>query len=372
MATITDVFGPPPPGVDLDENKTPQNNAVMIAMYVIAVTAVILRFVSRTMIQKTFLGMDDWVIAACLIPLTGLLVSSLVGGRYGLGKHVWSVTLQDVVSMRKDLFSYIFVYLLLLSGVKTGLILFYRRIFRMNWMMWTCLFCSVGFAIGAIVAFLCAPRPLSYFWTQFVDPAGGSYAYGLYRFYIGNAAANVCIDILVILVPIPIVWRLQLRMIRKILVLSIFLLGVFATVASVVRIYYMTFLESDPDVTWIMGNVFVWSTIEPCMGILCACLPTLNPVLQLGARTFFGGAAARLFGSSFRTNSKGLSSVQNRRNSFQHVGGGGASVDTKVYGRPEDEIELTATDSQSALHYKHDAPFSIRVKHDFDWSEERP
>lgn len=96
----------------------------------------------------------------------------------------------------------------------------------MNWMMWVCLFCSIGFAIGTVIAFLCASRPLSYFWTQFTNPAGGSYAYDLYRFYLGNAAANVCIDVLILLVPIPIVWGLQLQMIRKILVCGIFLLGV--------------------------------------------------------------------------------------------------------------------------------------------------
>lgn len=126
----------------------------------------------------------------------------------------------------EDLFSYIFVYLPLLSTVKIGFILFYRRIFKMNLMMWVCLFLSIGFVIGTIVAFICAPRPPSYFWTQFVDPAGGSYAYNLYGFYIGNAAANVCIDVLIILTPIPIVWKLQMQTIRKILVSSIFLLGV--------------------------------------------------------------------------------------------------------------------------------------------------
>lgn len=92
--------------------------------------------------------------------------------------------------------------------------------------MWLCFFCSVGFVVGTIIAFLCAPRPLSYFWNQFVDPTGGSYAYDLYKFYLGNASANVTIDLMVLLVPVPIVWRLQLKTVRKILVCSIFLLGV--------------------------------------------------------------------------------------------------------------------------------------------------
>ncbi|RJE23759.1 hypothetical protein PHISCL_03899 [Aspergillus sclerotialis] len=372
MATVNDVFGPPPPNIDLGENKTPKNNGAMIAVYTLAVIAVILRFVSRMKVQRTFLGPDDWVIAASVIPLTGLLVSSLVGGRYGLGKHVWSFTIEDVVNMRKDLFAYIFVYLPVLSIVKIGLVLFYRRIFRMNVMMWICLALSAGYPIGTIIAFLCAPRPPSYFWKQFIDPTGGSYAYDLYKFYIGNAAANVFIDVLIFIVPIPIVWKLQLKTFRKILVCSIFLLGVFATVASIVRIYYMTFLNTDPDITWIMGDVFVWSTIEPAMGILCACLPTLNPILQLVAKSVFGTAASRIFGSSYRASSKGhqLSGRQSKRHSFQQLREGNENMTTNVKGHSDDEVALTSMEANSESNYKHDTPFAIRVKHDFAWSED--
>ena len=69
MATITDVFGPPPPGIDLSENRTPKNNAVMIAMYVLASVAIILRFISRMRVQRVPVEIDDWVIAACLVSI---------------------------------------------------------------------------------------------------------------------------------------------------------------------------------------------------------------------------------------------------------------------------------------------------------------
>ena len=29
-------------------------------------------------------------------------------------------------------------------------------------------------------------------------------------------------------------------------------------------------------------NIFIWTVIEPCMGIICACLPILGPVFQGG------------------------------------------------------------------------------------------
>lgn len=50
-------------------------------------------------------------------------------------------------------------------------------------------------------------------------------------------------------------------------------------IASLIRIYYITFLRTE-DLTWIVGEVFIWSSIEPCIGILCACLPTLHPLFR--------------------------------------------------------------------------------------------
>lgn len=51
-------------------------------------------------------------------------------------------------------------------------------------------------------------------------------------------------------------------------------------VASGIRIHYITFLHNNIDITWALGSVSVWSTIEPCIGIICACLPVLQPFVR--------------------------------------------------------------------------------------------
>ncbi|KAE8393371.1 hypothetical protein BDV23DRAFT_149550 [Aspergillus alliaceus] len=386
MVTVTDIFGPQPPGIDLSDNETPRINAAVIALYTIAVIAVLLRFIARTRVQKVGLGIDDWLIAMCLIPLTALLAATILAGKSGLGKHVWSGTLEDVVNMRKILFAYIFIYLVLLPLIKISIILLYRRIFGMNWMMWVCLSLSIGYAACCTIAFICACQPLSYFYTQFVHPSGGKCRINLYGFYIGNAVSNVFTDVITLLVPIPIVSRLQIRTMQKILVSGIFLLGGFVTIASIVRIYYMTFLAKDPDITWVMGNVYLWSTIEPCIGILCACLPTLNALLRRTTTLLFGSKAERLFGSLSLSASrkKRRNGARGKIHSFQQLDGyGGSRTDPQVQLRPEDEIVLTTVSAHSDPNtYNKEtdsvklangsAPFAIRVKHDFDWKEEHP
>jgi hypothetical protein len=104
--------------------------------------------------------------------------------------------------------------------------MFYRRIFGMNWMIWTCLALSTAWVTGSMIALLACPDPIPYFWNQTVDPSGGRFRYNFYNYYIGNAAGNVASDVLILLVPFPIVWRLKMRVTQKIMVSGVLLLGV--------------------------------------------------------------------------------------------------------------------------------------------------
>ena len=154
--------------------------------------------------------------------LTGL---SLSGGYYGLGMHVWIVPLHDVVKVVQILFAYVLIYVVTVPLIKLSDLLFYRRVFGMNKAMWFCVGLTLGYWVSCTVAFLVCCRPISYYWTQYVDPSGGRCVFNLYPFYIGNAAANVTTDVIILLVPMPLIWKLHMRTTQKILVCSIFMLG---------------------------------------------------------------------------------------------------------------------------------------------------
>lgn len=211
------------------------------------------------------------------------------------------------------LFAFVLLYVLSTPLIKISILLFYRRIFGMTLSIWFCMFLSVGYFLSGTVAFLVCCRPVSYYWTQFTEPSGGKCVYDLYNFYIAYAGVNVITDISILMVPIPIVWKLQMRRTQKFLVCGILLIGgmyvtsqakciwpklIFPSVciASLVRIYYITFIRSH-DYTWVIGNVFIWSSIEPAIGILCACLPTLHPLIRSVVTRVFGTSSARYTGS---------------------------------------------------------------------------
>jgi hypothetical protein len=49
--------------------------------------------------------------------------------------------------------------------------------------------------------------------------------------------------------------------------------------ASLYRIITITHLVRTSDISWAKSDVFIWSSVEPSIGIISGCLPTLRPLL---------------------------------------------------------------------------------------------
>lgn len=76
---ITTVFGPPPAGINLDDDRTLQDNAVVATICALAILTVILRYFVRLYIQGAKVEVDDYLVGASIIPLVALLSISLLG-----------------------------------------------------------------------------------------------------------------------------------------------------------------------------------------------------------------------------------------------------------------------------------------------------
>ncbi|RAH48747.1 uncharacterized protein BO95DRAFT_461005 [Aspergillus brunneoviolaceus CBS 621.78] len=266
-------FGPPPSGLDLTASHHSKNNAAVISTYILAAGAIALRWTTRYRMQDAAIAADDWMILAAWISVTASFVCTIIGGNYGLGKHVWSVAMTDIMKLMRILFAYVLIYVVTVPLIKLSILLLYRRIFGMSKAIWFCAVLTIGYWLSCTIAFLVCCRPVSYYWRQYADPSSGRCVFNLYPFYIGNAVANLITD--------------------KVLVCGIFMLGGFVCIASVIRLYYLTFLKTSVDITWVIGDVFIWSSVEPCVGILCACLPTLQPLLRYAVKRFASSRVGR-------------------------------------------------------------------------------
>lgn len=51
-------------------------------------------------------------------------------------------------------------------------------------------------------------------------------------------------------------------------------------IASVMQIRYLQVLHTTTDITHSMGSIFIWSSVEPAIGIVSSCLICVRPVVR--------------------------------------------------------------------------------------------
>ncbi|KAL2807800.1 hypothetical protein BJX63DRAFT_425109 [Aspergillus granulosus] len=384
MSSLDLVIGPPPEGIDLSANRVAQNNGTVAAVMAIATVFVCLRFWARTA-TKNSLAYDDWSLLVSLTFAYGTGICCILGGKYGIGKHIWVVEPDDVIMSMRIIFAYVILYATTVPMVKLSVLFLYRRIFRLTWTLYFCAFLSVGYTIAVTSTISLACVPTSYFWTQWVDPLSGGYCrINLYMFYLWNGVANLFTDVIILCLPMPIVWKLQMPKSQKWAISGIFLLGGFVCVATIVRIYTITKMKSSVDITWVIGDAMIWSNVEPCIGIVSACLPTLRPLLRHipHFRGFFSSnqQSENVRNSKSLNPSSGPGSMTASANRSAYRSG----PSKRGHFRPEeDEIHLTTdvgrggslqrrdeTASANSLGSQEAIPMEIRVNQKFQWREE--
>ncbi|KAJ5792112.1 uncharacterized protein N7503_008090 [Penicillium pulvis] len=382
LSTTIAELSPPPAGVDLSQDQNLGNNIAIIVVCALAAIVLPIRIYVRIRTNKT-LRVDDWIMIIAMAPLGALFAINFVADHYGLGKHVWLCTVGHMITMKKMLFVSLVIYNFELCMIKISILMFYRRVFGMNPLNWLACFFAIGWFIGCTVALCFAPAPISYFWTQIADETGGHYRYSFYNYYIGNAATNVVCDFLVMAVPIPIVWRLKMRVAQKIMVSLVLLLGCFVFAASVIRIHYLTKIKGDGliDITWTIAPVCLWSTIEPCISVIGSCLPAMQPIVQWALqlehnyyirkhmpsrargsiREIFHGTGASMNASSMERSITPIDSFGGKKEDdvvrlFAHA--------ARVEASPEPDRDLNPLEEYLGLNY-------IRVQHDVEVTIDR-
>ncbi|KAM0338677.1 hypothetical protein ACHAPU_011234 [Fusarium lateritium] len=104
------------------------------------------------------------------------------------------------------------------------------------------------------------------------------------RFFIGNSIPNIVMDAMIIGLPVFEVSKVQVPRSQKIAIAGIFLLGGLIVIISCIRLKYIVSLlqaGAQADFTKLILTPWIWTVIEPTVGLLCACLPTMQPLMYI-------------------------------------------------------------------------------------------
>ncbi|OQE29505.1 hypothetical protein PENSTE_c002G02241 [Penicillium steckii] len=276
-----------------------------LATLIPATIVVVLRFVARY-VSRAGLWWDDYTIVISLVlnwAMDALRWAQVL--QFGLGKHNYQITDETFQSFGKTFIGSQVLYFLTAVFTKVSLLLLYYRIFGVvrafRWALWISFGLVIAYFISCTIVSIISCSPVAKFW----DPSLPGYCIDEVAFFRWNGFANMALDILVLCLPYPMAWRLQTSVRQKIILTGIFLLGSFVCVVSVLRIVSFDFTTLE-DVTYVSVNPSTWSSIEQSVGVICACLPTLRPLVRT------------LYGSSNDTSERGSGSTHNssQRSSF--------------------------------------------------------
>ncbi|PVH68619.1 hypothetical protein DL98DRAFT_375249, partial [Cadophora sp. DSE1049] len=262
---------PPPPGVTpnfVNPEYIGHQVVVVNGIFLfLSTVVVVLRMYSRLYITSSA-GIED-------------LINYVIVCKYGLGVHLWNLPLTTFSPyyLRINLASTI-IYCLSILFIKLSILLLYLRISpdrKFRTAVYSVIVVVVGYNLGSAFTNVFSCTPIARSWDLSIT--SGS-CINRPIFYFANAGLNIGTDCVMLILPIPMLWNLQMPRRQKAGLIGVFMAGSFVCIVSIIRLKYLFPLLKNPDITWAVVPALVWCTIEIDVGIICACLPTLKPVLR--------------------------------------------------------------------------------------------
>lgn len=147
---------------------------------------------------------------------------------------------------------------------------------------------------------MCAP--IAYFWNHELT----GHCLNRHAIWFSNAAMNILTDIIIFILPMPVLKELHLPRRQKWALIAVFALGAFVVMTSVLRLKSLYIISVSHDVTHDNGAAAAWSSLELNVGIICASLPTLRKTISRFFPRLFSASEAHVYYGS-------ASASQNRK-----------------------------------------------------------
>jgi hypothetical protein len=188
-----------------------------------------------------------------------------------LGKHIWDGPQDAIILNLKKVIQTLWIcqvmYTTSLTLVKVSIIAAYLRIFpttTIRRVMYVLAACIVAVWIVNIFATIFQCSPIDGAWNFDVQPK----CISVMKVYYFSTAFSILTDILLCVLPLPLFWKLKLPVREKWIVTVLFGLGLFASVASIMRITVLHDVQNT-DATIGAVRTMNWSVVEVGTGIIC-------------------------------------------------------------------------------------------------------
>ena len=212
------------------------------------------------------------------------------------GNGVWT---HRIVVFLEVLYAQQLCSTLVFGFTKLSVLLFYKRVFRgntFNAAVWTMIAIVVVWTVAFFLANVLQCYPIWINWNA--SGAQADQCINTNMMYKAQAWTDVLTDIMILSLPVPCIWALQMPARHKVGVTSIFLLGLLTVLSGIAKLIVLTHIIALAeggawDIPWFESPSTLWLVVESDLGVVGACLPLLRPL--------FAGTSTRGFMRNLRT-----------------------------------------------------------------------
>ncbi|KAI0026122.1 hypothetical protein F4780DRAFT_8705 [Xylariomycetidae sp. FL0641] len=225
-------------------------------------------------------GMDDYMIIAALFSVIAFLVANAPAKIAGLGMPMQTLTLDNMTEILQLTFAVELIYYTCIWCIKTSIVFMYQRIAIALPFKRLCIGTNVVLLVFYVVCIVttitqCLPVEKAWDITGLVEGT----CIDTTAFFYFTSGFNIITDIWIIALPIRTLKKLQVPKADRHSLYIVFGAAGFATIMSVVRLYSIYAYTFSPDPFRDGALINIWSVLEINVGIMCASVPALKPLL---------------------------------------------------------------------------------------------
>ncbi|KAM5342621.1 hypothetical protein ACJ41O_013587 [Fusarium nematophilum] len=269
--------------VDLTEENGGALVGTAIVFLALSWLSVGLRTYTRAFLMNSY-QLDDWLMLIAQIIFTISCAFILEGVQVGLGRHNEAIREEQYevnALMWQALATATYIIDMMFIKLSIGVFLLRLSVKKMyTWIIW------VSLAVITIWS------TVIFFWNLFqCDPVEKQWDFRIKDGHCVSAgqivSAAYAISVMTIvsdwlyaLLPIPMLWTVKMTKQAKATVIVILGLGIFASIATLVRLRFLADLTDTEDILFAGTDAMVWTLIEPGVAIVASSLATIRPLLR--------------------------------------------------------------------------------------------
>ena len=202
---------------------------VNVVTLVVAILAVLLRLTSRWLSAAHF-WWDDGLMVVGLVLTFGSSAFNFVAAEHGAGRHQEVVSKRNQAILSQIIYGIEILYPPFVTAIKCSILTLYLRLFGVRplfrKMIYVMLALVVGWCIGVFFAAIFQASPPTLLWTtNLKDIPKGAHHINFSTYLVGSAVPNVVMDFAILLLPMGVVWQLQISRKRKMALSAVFAVG---------------------------------------------------------------------------------------------------------------------------------------------------